>query len=105
MGIFTKIIEYFNTKDLETITNLYFKIPSQADKAFFILEKNNESNFEVYRLCEKINSVDKLSNFRGQKTEDIFLCFSDPCCFENAGWYLRLFLAAIVHLWYVINFI
>lgn len=80
------------------LTRLYFAINGNADKSFFILEKRTKG-FVYNRLQDKIDAHNKEENFENDDLDALYFCFSDPSCFENAGWPLRLFLVALVHLW------
>lgn len=80
------------------LNRLYFAIDAQADKSFFIVEKSVD-HIRTHRLQDKIQTQNKDANFKDDDLSGFYFCFSDPSCFENAGWPLRLFLVALVHLW------
>lgn len=96
----TNIKHHFTDNQLKEITRLYQGIASQMDKSFFILEKNVDT-FSVKRLTDCINHNAKENNFQNVDLNAIYFCCSDMTAFETGGWPVRLFLVALVHLWYV----
>lgn len=95
---FSKASQHFTTDELAQLNRIYFNISGNADKSFFILE-NRDGEFVFNRLSDKISHLNKNDNFADVDENALYLCFSDPSCFENAGWPSRMFIAAIVHLW------
>lgn len=95
---FSKASEHFSRDELTQLNQIYFNISGNADKSFFILEKRHDK-LVFSRLSDRISHLEKNNNFADVDESALYLCFSDPSCFENAGWPSRMFIAMIVHLW------
>lgn len=68
------------------------------DKSFFIIENINES-LQYCELKDKIDRKNVGKNFTDDKQlDETYFGFSDPSEYENPGWNLRIFIAALCNL-------
>lgn len=85
---------------LKSLNDSYFSLANDQ-RAFFVIQTHPNNSIYVDPLFTKINAENKDGNFEDVDLENIYFCFSDPCAdSEYAGWPLRLFLLALIHLWY-----
>lgn len=78
---------------------IYFNLPSDQSKSFFILRKNEDDDgFKHYNLKDCINVQNLDDNFKDVNLETIYFCFSDPCGTDKPSWLLRLYLVCISYL-------
>lgn len=98
------VANIFNEAILNSLNELYFLLPSDQ-RAFFIIQPNSSDNsFVLDPLHTRIDVEKKDTNFANIDLENVYFCFSDPCSeSEYAGWQLRLFLLALLHLWYIFD--
>lgn len=100
------ISQTFDETLLKSLNESYFSLANEQ-RAFFIAQAHPHNNsITIDPLSAKIDAQKKDENFADADLDSIYFCFSDPCADnEYSGWPLRLFLLALIHLWYIHYFI
>lgn len=96
----TKVDQLLSAEELLTLNQTYFAIGDPKNRAFFVIERSG-GKLVHKTLAEAISTTNIQSNFRDYSEDAIWFGFSDPSCFENAGWPARSFLGMLAVFWFV----
>lgn len=91
-GRSTKISDYFNNKQLETLSQCYKSLEENQKNFFFVIKKNDDLSVKKLSEVFDVNSA----NCIDLDLVSTYFVFADPSNGCNPGWPLRTFLAALL---------